>query len=54
MQYLIEQLKKYRVNEGGSQGLSLTMMYTGGSIGGFSSAFLSPYSVPTSNTVGGA
>ena len=55
MQYLINQLKKYRINEGGvsgGYGLSSTMMYTGG--GGFSSAFWSPSSVPTSNTVGGA
>ena len=54
MQYLINQLKKYRINEGGPSGgygLSSTMMYTGG--GGFSSAFLSPSNVPTSNTVGG-
>jgi hypothetical protein len=52
MQYLINQLKKYRINEGGGAagyGLSATM-YNGS--GGFSSSFISPASIPTSNTVG--
>jgi len=53
MQYLINQLKKYRINEG-PYGLSSTM-YSG--TGGYSSTFLSPVNMgnlPTSHTVGGA
>ncbi len=52
MQYLINQLKKYRVNEG-SYGLS-SMMYSG--TGGYSSTFLSPLNMgnaPIPHTVGG-
>ena len=43
MQYLINQLKKYRTNEG--YALSSTM-YSGS--GGFSSAFLSPQNITSS------
>ena len=55
MQYLINQLKKYRINEGTGVYLLSSSMYTG--IGGYSTSFLSPANLnnaPTSNTLGTA
>ena len=51
MQYLVNQLKKYRMNEGGPDGFgfSSSLYSPTGAAGGLSSAFLSPMNLTMTN-----